>query len=52
MKFEGLEAWEYQNGVQLDVLNSLVYSKVEQVIKTQQWNSNQKVVKTESQNKA
>ena len=34
MKFEGLEAWEYQNGVQLDVPNSLVYSKVEKVIKT------------------
>ena len=28
------EAWEYQNGVQLDVPNSLVYSKVEKVIKT------------------
>ena len=34
IKFEGLEAWEYQNGVQLDVPNSLVYSKVEKVIKT------------------
>ena len=32
IKFEGLEAWEYQNGVQLDVPNSLVYSKVEQLV--------------------
>ena len=36
IKFEGSEAWKYQNGVQLDVPNSLVYSKVEKVIKTQQ----------------
>ena len=34
VEFEGSEAWEYQNGVQLDVPNSLVYSKVEKVIKT------------------
>ena len=33
VKFEGLEAWEYQNGVQLDVPNRLVYSKVEKVKK-------------------
>ena len=39
VNFEGVEAWEYQNGVQLDVSNSLVYSKVEQVIKKlKKWN--------------
>ena len=29
-----MEAWEYQKGAQLDVPNSLVYSKAEEVITT------------------